>query len=187
VGLAALVSQSISGAANSSARWYALLVGIPVLLYATRSVLRVLIGAHRLVWKDVRAAAPKPTLAATLKLLGLFVCLGLITLLSVSVRHWSALLIALPYAGIWLVVSLRLPHRDAPTRALIPGALLFGVGSEALHTVIVYAIEPYAVSKQGTYGALGVAATLLFSMFLVCRIVVATAVLNATLWERRER
>jgi uncharacterized BrkB/YihY/UPF0761 family membrane protein len=194
VGLAALVSQSISGAANSSARWYALLVGIPVLLYATRSVLRVLIGAHRLVWKDVRAAAPKPTLAATLKLLGLFVCLGLITLLSVSVRHWSgllglvsALLIALPYAGIWLVVSLRLPHRDAPTRALIPGALLFGVGSEALHTVIVYAIEPYAVSKQGTYGALGVAATLLFSMFLVCRIVVAAAVLNATLWERRER
>src|SRR5262245_33729001 len=60
VGLAGLVSQSIAGAADSSARWYALLVGIPVLLFTTRSVLRALIGAHRLVWGDIRASAPRP-------------------------------------------------------------------------------------------------------------------------------
>ena len=194
VGLAGLVSQSISGAANSSARWYALLVGIPVLLYATRSVLRALIGAHRLVWTDVRAGAPKPTPGATLRLLGLMACLGVVTLLGVSVRNWSGLaglfgsaLIALPYAGIWLLVSRRLPHRDAPTAALVPGALLFGVGAEVLHSAVVYVIGPYAVSKQGTYGALGVAATLLFGMYLLCRVIVGAAVLNATLWDRRRR
>ena len=194
VGLAGLVSQSISGAANSSGRWYALLVGVPVLLYATRSVLRALIGAHRLVWTDVRAAAPKPTPRATLRLLGWMVCLGAVTLLGVSVRSWSGLaglvgsaLIALPYAGIWLLVSRRLPHRDAPIVALVPGALLFGVGAEVLHSVVVYVIEPYAVSKHGTYGALGVAATLLFGLFLLCRVIVAAAVLNATLWERGAR
>jgi len=191
VGLAALVSQSIAGAANSSARWYALLVGIPVLLVATRSVLRALIGAHRLVWHDIRAAAPKPSPTATLRLLGLMGCLGLVTLLSISVRSWSGIagvvgsvFIAVPYAGIWWLIARRLPHRDAPAIALIPGALLFGIGSEVLHSAVVYVIEPYAISKQGTYGALGVAATLLFGMFLLCRVVVASAVLNATLWER---
>ena len=59
VGLAGLVSRSVEGAASSPNRWYALLVGIPVLLWTTRSLLRALIGAHRLVWMDVRAGAPK--------------------------------------------------------------------------------------------------------------------------------
>ena len=52
-------------ASNGSARWYALIVGIPILLFATRSVLRVMIGIHRLVWSDVRARAPRPTFGAS--------------------------------------------------------------------------------------------------------------------------
>ena len=56
-------------AADGTAHWYALLVGVPVLVYATRSVLRVLIGSHRILWGDARHAAPKPTILATLKLL----------------------------------------------------------------------------------------------------------------------
>jgi uncharacterized BrkB/YihY/UPF0761 family membrane protein len=56
-----------------------------------------------------------------------------------------------------------------------------------LHAVIVYFITPYALAKQGTYGALGVAAALLVTLFLVSRLVVAAAVVNATLWERRTR
>src|SRR5262245_54431547 len=81
LGLAGLVSSSVASAAKGSARWYALLVGIPVLFLATRSVLRVLIGSHRLVWSDVRAAAPRPTPRATARLLllicGFFVVSGL--------------------------------------------------------------------------------------------------------------
>src|SRR3954447_11776051 len=88
LGLAALVSQSISGAAGSSARWYALLVGIPALLYATRIVLRTLIVAPRRVRTDKRATAPKPTPAATLRLLALMIGLVLVTVLGVSVRSW---------------------------------------------------------------------------------------------------
>src|SRR5262249_53022333 len=65
LGVAGLVSKSIAGAAESSTRWYAIVVGIPVLFLATRSVLRALIGAHRLVWGEVRAATPKPTPTAT--------------------------------------------------------------------------------------------------------------------------
>ena len=62
---------------------------------------------------------------------------------------------------------------------------MFAVGIEILHVVIVYVITPWALAKQGTYGALGVAASLLVALFLITRLVVASAVVNATLWERR--
>ncbi len=194
LGLGGLVSSSISGAANSPNRWYALLVGIPVLVWATRSVLRVLIGAHRLVWTDDRMRAPKPKLVPTLRLLALLFCFGVVSTIASAIRAWStppgllATLVALvPYAGLWLLVTIRLPHRDAPWQALAPGAALFALGMEVLHAVVVYVITPWALAKQGTYGALGVAGALLLGLFLISRLMVAAAVVNATLWERRAR
>jgi uncharacterized BrkB/YihY/UPF0761 family membrane protein len=192
LGLEGLISGSIANAANSPNRWYALLIGIPVLVWATRSVLRVLIGAHRMIWTDDRTRAPKPKLVATLRLLGLLLCFGLVSTAASAVRAWSeapgvlATVVALvPYAGLWLLVTTRLPHRETPWTALLPGAVLFAVGLEVMHAVIVYVITPWALAKQGTYGALGVAAALLVGLFLISRLVVAAAVMNATLWERR--
>lgn len=192
VGLEDLVSSSVANAASSPNRWYALLVGIPVLLLATRSLLRALIGAHRLVWTDVRSAAPRATVAGTLRLLVLLVALVVVSGFAGAVRAWSpgvgvlpTLLIALPYAGIWLLVSLRLPHRDAPATALLPGAVLFGLGLELLHVFTAYVLEPWAISKQGTYGSLGAASVVLLAVFLVSRLIVAAAALNATLWARQ--
>jgi membrane protein len=194
LGLEGLISSSITNAANSPNRWYALAIGIPVLIWATRSLYRVLIVAHRLIWTDVRAAAPKPKLLASLRLLVLFLCFGVVSTLASAVRAWStgpgvlATVVALvPYAGLWLLVTVRLPHRDAPWTALIPGAAVFAVGLELFHAVLVYVITPWALAKQGTYGALGVAAALLVGLFLISRLVVASAVFNATLWERENR
>lgn len=193
IGLDDLVSSSVANAASSPNRWYALLVGIPILLWTTRSLLRVLIGAHRLVWTDVRSAASRATAGGTLRLLALLLGFVLVSSLAGAVRAWSpgvgvlsTLLIALPYAGIWLLISLRLPHRDATTAALIPGALLFGLGLELLHLFAAYVLEPYALNKQGTYGSLGAAAALLFAIFLGARLMIGAAVLNATLWSRRD-
>jgi uncharacterized BrkB/YihY/UPF0761 family membrane protein len=193
-GLAGLISGSIAGAAESPNRWYALLVGIPVLLWATRSLLRALIGAHRLVWTDPRSAAPRATVVGTVRLLALLLGLVLVSVLASAVRAWSGgtglvstLLVALPYAGVWLLASLRLPHRDAPWKALVPGALLFGVGLELLNVVAAYVFAPWALNKQGTYGALGIAAALLLALFFLSRLIVGAAVLNATLWQRRAR
>jgi len=85
------------------------------------------------------------------------------------------------------VCSSDLPHRTAPWTALVPGAVLYGAGTEVLHGVIAYVITPWALAKQGTYGALGLAAALLVCLFLISRLVVASAVVNATLWERGRR
>jgi uncharacterized BrkB/YihY/UPF0761 family membrane protein len=192
LGIEGLISNSIANAAESPNRWYALVVGIPVLLWATRSLLRVLIGAHRLVWTDERAAAPKPKVIPTFRLLVLLLSFGAVTTVVGALRAWSAApgLIAtiaafVAYAGLWLVISLQLPHRGASWVELVPGALVFGVGAEVLNVVAAYVITPWALAKQGTYGALGIAAALLVGLYLISRVVVAAAVVNATLWERR--
>jgi uncharacterized BrkB/YihY/UPF0761 family membrane protein len=195
VGLLGLVSQSVASSAKAPTRWYALVVGIPVLLYVTRSVLRVLIGAHRLVWRDLRSAAPKPTLTSIAKLLALMLLMFVAFGLSIAVGKHTAgfvgvivtLVMTLPYMGIWLLVSMRLPHRGASWAALVPGALAFGLGVETLHVVSEFFVAPYSLAKQGTYGVLGLASVLLLGLFFFSRLIVGAAVLNATLWERRQR
>jgi uncharacterized BrkB/YihY/UPF0761 family membrane protein len=122
----------------------------------------------------------------------LLLAIPVLSALATAIRAQSSglgvlgtLLTVVPYAGIWLLATDGLPHREAPLTALIPGALLFGLGLEVLHVLTAYFLVPYALAKQGTYGALGVAATLLFGLYLISRLVVAAAVVNATLWERR--
>jgi uncharacterized BrkB/YihY/UPF0761 family membrane protein len=191
LGFEGLISNSVANAAESPNRWYALLIGIPILVWATRSLLRALIGAHRLVWGDVRTSVTKPTIVRSLEFLGLLLCLGVVSAAASALRGWSTfpglaatVLAVAPYAGLWLVIALRLPHREAPWTALVPGALVYGVGTEIVHGVIAYANTPWALAKQGTYGALGLAAALLLCLFLISRLVVSSAVVNATLWER---
>jgi uncharacterized BrkB/YihY/UPF0761 family membrane protein len=191
LGFEGLISNSVANAAESPNRWYALLIGIPILVWATRSLLRALIGAHRLVWGDVRTSVTKPTIVRSLEFLGLLLCLAAVSAAASALRSWStfpglaATVVAVaPYAGLWLVIALRLPHGEAPWTALVPGALVYGVGTEIVHGVIAYVITPWALAKQGTYGALGLAAALLLCLFLISRLVVSSAVVNATLWER---
>ncbi len=194
VGMAGLVSREFRGTATTASPWYALLVGVPLLLLATRSVLRVLIGVHRLVWADERAAAPKPTVKASVVLLAWFLCLlllgGLASWLrarSVGLGVVGTIVVAAGFAGVWLLVSLRLPHRGAHWTALVPGALAFGLGLGVIQLVAVYLLSPFALEKQGTYGVLGVAAALLLGLFVIGRLVVAAAEINATLWQREAR
>ncbi|MCZ7590145.1 MAG: YihY/virulence factor BrkB family protein [Gaiella sp.] len=193
LGLSGLVSSSVANAAQGPGRWYALAIGIPILVYVTRSLLRALIVTHRLLWQDTRAAAPKPTLKATLGLLVLLLGFSAAGTLASAMRAWSpgpgvlvTLLAVVPAAGLWLAITLYLPHRSAHWTGLVPGALLGALGLEALHVFTAYVLAPYAIAKQGTYGVLGAAAALLLGLFVLSRLVVAAAVLNAILWERRE-
>lgn len=194
LGITGLVSNSVATAAQGQARWYALLVGIPLLVYVTRSLLRTLIVTHRLLWSDTRSGAPRPTLGPTLRLLALLVAFSVVSVAASALRAWApgpgllvTVFLTLPYAGLWLLITLQLPHRGSDWKALVPGALFCGVGVEVLNLVTAYVLEPYAVAKEGTYGAMGSAAALLLGLFLLSRLVVAGAVLNATLWERRPR
>ena len=122
LGLAGLVVHSVAAAATSSARWYALLIGLPILLYLTRSLLRTVVAVHRLAW-------------------------GLE------------------------------PRRGHLTPANV---LLFLAVNVFTQLVVVWVGD----TREDTYGALGLAATVLFSLWLTSRVIVVSAVVNAVLWSR---
>ena len=194
LGIGGLVSHSLQNASKSHSSWYALIVGIPILLYTTRSVLRVLIGTHRLAWGDVREGRPKPTFVDAAKLLGMLVIYFVLAGFAAWARSRShaaglvaTIIVAAGFTGLWLWISLRLPHRDAGWVDLLPGALLVGVGVGILQVAAAYLLGPYALEKQGTYGALGLAAALLLSLWVLGRLLVGGAEVNATLWERKRR
>jgi membrane protein len=194
LGIGGIVSSSLDSASNSHSPWYALVVGVPILLYATRSVLRVLIGTHRLAWGDSRAARPKPTFLDAGKLLGVLVAYFVLAGLSSWARARSpaaglvaTIVVIVGFAGLWLWTSTRLPHREAGWRDLVPGAIAVGIGVGIGQVLAAYLLGPYALQKQGTYGALGLAAALLLGLWALGRLLVGGAEINATLWERKRR
>jgi uncharacterized BrkB/YihY/UPF0761 family membrane protein len=90
-------------------------------------------------------------------------------------------------SGAWLAVSLQLPHRDAPWHALIPGAVVFGAGLLVVNIFNIYVTTRLVEGRADTYGALGIATALLFSLVLVGRLMALSSELNALLAERRNR
>jgi uncharacterized BrkB/YihY/UPF0761 family membrane protein len=188
--LAALVTSSVQSAAKSNARWYALLIGVPVLLYTTRTLLRALMGVNRLVW-TARVRRTKPTPLQTLGFLGIMTAFPVVSGIAAAARASSTALgltitlgATLLYGALWLVISLWLPHAEAPARALLPGSAVFAAGTLGLHVFWAYIVGPLATSRQDTYGSLGIAAALLLGLYFLGRLLVVSGAVNATLWER---
>ena len=59
------------------------------------------------------------------------------------------------------------------------------VGTLGLHALTVFYAAGRVSKASQTYGALGVALVTLGWLYLVARLIVGSAMLNATLWERR--
>ena len=91
------------------------------------------------------------------------------------------------FGAVWLWVSMHLPSPEAPWTAFLPGAIVFGLGLEALHLFTTYFLEAKLANASELYGVLGLATTALFYLFLVGRGVVWAAELNAVVWETRAR
>ena len=193
-GVGGIVSHSLENASKSYSGWYALIVGVPILMFATRSVLRVLIGTHRLAWGDVKGTRPKPTFLDATKLLGVFIGYFALAGLAAWARAHSpaaglvaTLVVIAGFTGLWLWTSTRLPHREATWVDLVPGALVVGIGVGIVQVLAAYLLGPYALEKQGTYGALGLAAALLLGLWVLGRLLIGGAEINATLWDRKKR
>jgi uncharacterized BrkB/YihY/UPF0761 family membrane protein len=86
-----------------------------------------------------------------------------------------------PLAGLWLWVSLRLPHGNAPWQRLVPGALLFAVGFQVLHQLIVTFLVPKLDKSASLYGSLGATTTVIFFIYLIATLAVTAPILNHSL------
>lgn len=187
-GLPAAVVNAIGDAARAadSDSWWLLAVGVPLLLFAGYTGAKAVQLIHSLVWDE-----PPPR---TNPLKGSLAFTGIVCafISAVALTWWlreetwlvgllaAALTIAL-LAALWLWVSLRLPHRDAPWQALLPGALVVGIGFQLLHELIANFLGPKLEKSTSLYGALGAVTTLLFFMYIVGSLVVAAPVLNSSL------
>jgi len=192
LGLAASVASTVGQATRQSDHGAAslLAIGIVLMLWTSISLVRALRIAHVLAWEEPfhrPGRLPRDGAILSAAILALLAISTGITYLRHQDAALSLLLIPLSFgitAGCWLGVSLLLPHSDAKWRALLPGAALFAIGYAVLQVATVYYFAPKLTRAPALYGSLGTAATLLLAIFLISRIMVASAFLNAALWRR---
>jgi membrane protein len=192
-GLHGLIASEVSKAASGNARGLVFVLMIPAVLYALATLYRALAKVYAIAWHGSgRGARTTPkglsTLAAAL----------LVQLVSGEIVAWirrgsqfGGLLALLVYVlligSAWLAVSLQLPHHQTRWHQLIPGAVLVGAGFLVVSIFNIYVTTRLVEGRADTYGALGIATALLFSLVLVGRLMVVSAELNASLAERRQQ
>ncbi|HST18635.1 MAG TPA: YhjD/YihY/BrkB family envelope integrity protein [Gaiellaceae bacterium] len=193
VGLVALVTNEVAATADGHYSVWVFVVSLVVLAYATRVLFRSVLIVHALAWERSAAAAKTRWRPFRLFGLALMVELALAILLG-AVRGHSFVDDVLALAGFvvlsaanWLCISLLLPHASATWTDLIPGAVFFGVGLLIVNTFNLYILGRLQEQRTSTYGTLGAAAAVLLSLLLIGRLIVGSAVVNATLFDRRAR
>jgi membrane protein len=190
IGIVNLVTNEVAETAQKGSGFWVALVSIVVLAYVTIVLHRAVAVVHALAWENsaVPAKAGRSRKIFALGLLAQLVALGVLGGFrpeSVLAYTLSLLALGLVLAAIWLGMSLRLPHAGAPWTALIPGAILYGVGLLFVRGFDKYLLDLLHEQRRSSYGTLGTASAILLSLFLIGRLVVASAVINATLAARR--
>jgi uncharacterized BrkB/YihY/UPF0761 family membrane protein len=189
-GAAGLVASGVRNLAEESfsTRLIALVGGVVAVFFAAKAAVKTLQTVHGLIWGVApfkRARPMRQALGFIVVVTGAVVLARLIAGLHASVAGivLVPLFIGIPTAA-WLLVSLRaLPHADGATwHDLLPGAIVVGVGVEVLHFITVVWIGRQIEAKSETYGLLSTALALLLWAFVVGRILVLSAVVNASRW-----
>ena len=177
---------------EAHARWYFLVVGCVLLLWFSMGVVRAMSIAQSVAWK-IRPEKPRRPIVGGLLLTGVVVGLGAAGAAAAWLReHLGAagLLVTLALVALYFVVALwiedKLPHHGT-WRALVPGAIVIAVGTQVLHLAVVLYLAPKLARSSELYGTLGAATVVLLWLYLVARIIVAGAFLNAARWERAQK
>ena len=189
-GLHGLFASNVAATASGGARGLVFILMVPAVLYASAKLYRALAIVHGIVWHSTGRAG-----RTTWQGVGVLLAVLFATLVATEIVTWirrrdelGGLAVLVVYTvivgGAWLALSLRLPHNDAPWAALVPGSLLFGTGLLAVNVFNVYVTARLVENRADTYGALGIATALLFSLVLVGRVAVVSAELNAVLYGR---
>jgi len=192
-GMAGLATTAIHSAADLSFwnRAALVLVGLFALVLASRSLVRVLRITHGLAWNARVPKLQKPTRAGIGLILVVFVFV-LFGAATASVDIFVLGLVPALFEGVvvvalWVFVQMHLPRPpDVTWQDQIPGAILVGVGIEALHLATVLWFTRSLESKSETYGAIGAALAILLWAYLLGRILVSGAMLNAVVWDQKQ-
>jgi uncharacterized BrkB/YihY/UPF0761 family membrane protein len=172
--------------------WWLILCGVPLLLWEGYAGARAIQLIHSLVWHETpdKLKPLKSSLAFSGGMCLVVMVVGLTWWLRDQPELGQLAVLAitvLPLAGMWLLLSLWLPHGSASWPELLPGAFLVSIGFQVTHGLVVYFFAPKLESAMSLYGVMGVVTTLLFFMWLLGRIVVTAPILNSALHDERLR
>ncbi len=190
---AALTTIADSSKLTSGDRIGVIAFGLLALITSSLSAVRALRAIHALAWGMPLGRFPRALPAAFA-----FIGWGIVFFALWALGGWARktlgpagipVTIALlgGFFALWIAVSRMLPHPPGLSwRAFIPGAVLVAVGMEGIHLATVLYISHKAEQVSASYGALGIALVVLLWLYLLGRLIVASAFLNATVWERNQ-
>jgi uncharacterized BrkB/YihY/UPF0761 family membrane protein len=194
IGMTAALAGSISKAvaASGSARWWLLILGAYLMVWAGRGVYRGVRLVSELAWNA--RGRPVSALKASLVVNGFGLLIVALQLFlpkvteSLGVPAVLRFVLGVVFASalsLWMLWLL--PRNGAGWTALLPGAVVFGVGIRALGLAAATYFA-YRLDHAGDlYGALGIAIVMMLYLFIVARVFVAAQFFNATLYRRRRR
>lgn len=194
LGLQGALADSVRNGAQQRGWWVAVIIGLFGVLWAGASAAKALRISHAAAWGMPRGRPGSPVrgtlwfAAGALSMMGAAVIAARLREVQGVLGLVASILAMLVFVAVWMGVSAHLPHRPGPRSQLLPGAILFGVGLEGVHLFTAYYLVGRAERAQSTYGAIGTALVILLWLYVVSRLVVGSAVLNAELARQaRER
>jgi membrane protein len=193
IGIGPALLQSIADSSKlaTGTRWSVAAFAVFALLWSATSAARAVRAVHSLAWEGGigRFGRPLPAALVLLAALAAFLVVILAAAKARAELGTVGLLISIAvfaaFTAIWLGVAWLLPHGDAEWTDLVPGALLMAFGVQVIHLGTVLFIAGKVERASQTYGSLGVAFTLLLWLYVVSRVIVASAMLNAALAQNR--
>jgi uncharacterized BrkB/YihY/UPF0761 family membrane protein len=195
-GLTGLIAKAVADAQRTSdgTKVISIVAGIIAVVLAARTVVKTLRAVHALAW-----SVPLTRLRHSTRAAGVFILIIFLVSVLASAIGWVrserpgigiilGVSMIVVWSGAWLLISWLLPHAKGVTAVdLAPGALLFGLVIWVMHLLSVFYFSRKVSNASDTYGAIGAAIGILLALYLVGRAMSASAVLNATLWERKQQ
>jgi uncharacterized BrkB/YihY/UPF0761 family membrane protein len=187
-GMAAEVAKVIAEAASAagSAWWWLAIVGLVLMVWAGRGVVKALWLVGQIAWQR-REARPKAVVSSLafsgLLLAGLAAPVVLSSLIQgpffVDVVEWilaTLVVLALTLFGVG-----KLPRGGRPWVAIVPGVVVFVVVQRAVTIGSAVYFSARLEGVDDLYGGIGVAIVVMLWLYVTTRIYVGTQFLNATI------
>ena len=174
----------------SSTRWLAVLTGLVGMLWAGRSVSKVLYACSALAWQI--PINPKVRMKVIGAIIGILVGVGLCAGVANRVRQaWglpaagaSFALVLVVYLVGWIVLLNLLPRATPDIGAVLPGGLLVALVLTGMQAISQLYLPDRFGRASALYGSIGVAIVTLGWFFFLGRAVVLGLMVNAVVYER---
>jgi uncharacterized BrkB/YihY/UPF0761 family membrane protein len=192
VGVSGTIAAQISTALSqpNSTRWLATVAGLVGMVWAGRSLSKVLVASSCLTWEmPVSTKASVRVIGSVVALMGAVVIVSSAVnrvrrefgLAVAGVSFVAALAV---YAVAWMAMSLQLPRRTHDPGAVLPGALVVGLVLAGMQAISQLYLADQIGRASALYGALAVTTVSLGWFFFLGRAIVFGMSLDAVVYER---